>query len=489
MKKIAIIGAGVSGLVAGIYARKAGFETEIYEQHSIAGGQCTGWTREGYHIDGCIHWLRGTKRNGGTFNSLWHDTNALNDDIEIIRHDSFGVFELDGQQINLCNSLENFREQLLTLSPNDEYEIDILCDYLKQLGNVEAPKYAVDLMNIKELFAMLKISGKSFKLMRKLKISSVEYAKKFKHPLIQAMIKSFITLSEDASISSFIVSYASFLHDNAGVPKGGSLKMAQRMKNKYLELGGKLFLNTSVHSISVDNKLAKIMLKDGTIVNADYVIPACDAHTTFKLLGGKYKDKAFDYRDRNPAQYPLFTSALYSFAVDHDMQGLPQQITFARELEIHGKKLSGLSYKCYNFEPDFAPKGKAILQVNIFCDYEFWKCLNSQQYKEVKNESAAKIIEFIESMIPELHGKIRLLDVATPLTYERYCSAYKGSWMSYAPTSQSKGLMHKGKIRGIDNLFMAGQWLLPPGGLPLAISGKWAIQRIAHKEKMDWRKI
>jgi phytoene desaturase len=61
MKKIVIIGGGIAGLSAGIFAQKNGFESTILEKHHTTGGECTGWDRRGYHIDGCIHWLVGTK--------------------------------------------------------------------------------------------------------------------------------------------------------------------------------------------------------------------------------------------------------------------------------------------------------------------------------------------------------------------------------------------------------------------------------------------
>jgi glycine/D-amino acid oxidase-like deaminating enzyme len=43
MSKILIIGGGVSGLSAGIYARLCGDEAIICEKHMIAGGNLTGW--------------------------------------------------------------------------------------------------------------------------------------------------------------------------------------------------------------------------------------------------------------------------------------------------------------------------------------------------------------------------------------------------------------------------------------------------------------
>ena len=38
MKKVVIIGGGVSGLSAGIYAQQMGYETEIYEKNPMVGG-------------------------------------------------------------------------------------------------------------------------------------------------------------------------------------------------------------------------------------------------------------------------------------------------------------------------------------------------------------------------------------------------------------------------------------------------------------------
>lgn len=78
---------------------------------------------------------------------------------------------------------------------------------------------------------------------------------------------------------------------------------------------------------------------------------------------------------------------------------------------------------------------------------------------------------------------VKKLDIATPVTYERYCGAYKGSWMSFGLTPEGKQLRHNGKIKDINNIYMAGQWLMSPGGLPVAaLTGKWAVQRL-QKDK------
>lgn len=51
MKKVIIIGGGIAGLSAGIYCLMNGFGVELYEKNAVPGGECTGWDRQGYHID------------------------------------------------------------------------------------------------------------------------------------------------------------------------------------------------------------------------------------------------------------------------------------------------------------------------------------------------------------------------------------------------------------------------------------------------------
>ena len=79
MKKVVIIGGGISGLTAAVYGAKAGLDVTLFEQHTIPGGECTGWDRDGYHIDNCIHWMMGTTP-GSQLYDLWKTVGALEED-------------------------------------------------------------------------------------------------------------------------------------------------------------------------------------------------------------------------------------------------------------------------------------------------------------------------------------------------------------------------------------------------------------------------
>ena len=47
MTDIVIIGGGVAGLSAGIYARLNGYSAQVYEMDAKAGGNLCSWEREG----------------------------------------------------------------------------------------------------------------------------------------------------------------------------------------------------------------------------------------------------------------------------------------------------------------------------------------------------------------------------------------------------------------------------------------------------------
>ncbi|HYE09353.1 MAG TPA: NAD(P)/FAD-dependent oxidoreductase, partial [Patescibacteria group bacterium] len=93
----------------------------------------------------------------------------------------------------------------------------------------------------------------------------------------------------------------------------------------------------------------------------------------------------------------------------------------------------------------------------------------------------------METRFPNMKGKLKLLDVATPQTYVRYCNAYRGAFMAFWPTITGKALVHKGYIKGLNNIVLSGQWLQPPGGLPTAlITGKDTIMRLCKQEKQSF---
>ena len=137
MAKILIVGGGVAGLSAGIYAQFNGHQAVIYEQHRVPGGNLTGWQRGEYHIDNCIHWLTGTNPNTNAY-KMWRELGVLGD-TEIMKLDSLYTCEHKGKRLSMHRDLNRIKEEMLLTSPDDKAEI------LKFIKAVEILQYICDI--------------------------------------------------------------------------------------------------------------------------------------------------------------------------------------------------------------------------------------------------------------------------------------------------------------------------------------------------------
>ena len=488
MKKVVIIGGGIAGLTAGVL-QKAGFQTQIYEKNALPGGQCTGWKREGYFIDNCIHWLTGT-RPGSGLHELWKEIGALGDGIELHKKEMFFSSKLNGETLTFWRDKERTRKEMLALSPEDEKEINKLIDYVSLAETmtvpVEKPFDAMNPLDFIKLGMSMKEMGKVMKAYGNMEIN--ELAMGFKHPLIRRAITDYMPRGYQAY--AFLVSYATVTGGNGDIPAGGSLKMSLRIAGKYKELGGVLHTNADVKKILLKGKNAEgILLKDDIRINADYVVCACDTNYTFQeLLPETYMPKGLKEMYGNRESYPVSSGFQIAYGVDGVFEELTGTRVFSCEpLTVGNQRVQSMSIQSYDYEPDFAPEGKMVLQSNFSQteeDYRYWESLyaDKEAYRKQKNKIAQAAVERVIMEYPFLSGKIRVIDVWSPMTYNRYCNSYKGAYMSFVVTRQAKNITVPGKIKGLDNVFLASQWQMGPGGLPTAAAmGKFAAWRIIRK--------
>ncbi|MTI96956.1 MAG: NAD(P)/FAD-dependent oxidoreductase [Firmicutes bacterium] len=490
MKKIVIIGGGIAGLTVGIYAQKNGFESVILEKHHTMGGECTGWDRQGYHIDGCIHWLIGTKE-GTPINQVWKDVGAL-DGVDIINPESFMAVEYGGVTVHFYRDLERLQASWLEISPEDKDAIEEFCCDIKTLQSYDIPVgKPMDMMNILERVKLMLSMKDAGMIMQKYgKRSLVDYAQTFKNPALREALASFTP--EGFSASSIFFALAGFTKGQAGIPAGGSKAMALRMAERYVELGGRIETASEVVELEIQGKSVRsATCANGKTFTADYFVAACDANVLYRrLLKGEYPDPKFEMRFNNPADYPLASNIYVGVGYQGSIGDIPRTLKFpVQGFEINQWPIKHLQMTHYDYEPGFAPEGHTAITfaINQFePDLDAWEELakDREAYRLEKDRIGAEVIGAMEKRFPEMKGKLKLLDVATPRTYVRYCNAYRGSFMGFWPTLRGKSLAHTGKIKGLDNIVLSGQWLQPPGGLPVAlITGRDTIMRLCKQVK------
>jgi phytoene dehydrogenase-like protein len=87
---VIIIGAGLGGLSTGIYAQRNGYQCRIFEHARHPGGVASQWKRQGYTIDGGIHFYMGY-RPGRSDHDIYRELGVDQEDryLEITNYGRF----------------------------------------------------------------------------------------------------------------------------------------------------------------------------------------------------------------------------------------------------------------------------------------------------------------------------------------------------------------------------------------------------------------
>ena len=493
-KTIVIIGGGVSGLAAGINAEQHGFHAIVLEKNPSVGGLCTGWYRGGRYLDGCIHWLTGTKE-GTDLNNMWKNVGALDENTEILQLGQWGTFEYQGQKVTFWSDLRKAEKEWIEISPIDKKEIKHFFNMVRDIMSINLPLYApVSLMKFKDVIKLgFNVLDVWPSYLLTMKMGCEEYAKRFKSPAIRWALTH--VQPGAGNLYSMIFCYATIASGNGGIPAGGSKPMVERMKNRFLSLGGTLKLNSDVSTILKRKKTAVgVILKNGTKYYGDYVVSALDPHYTLShILLNQYSLPSFERRFNNMKRNPTPSCCLFYFEANDD----PLMGPYSFECEpfrIGNSKVDHLTIRNYNYDKDnFVKDGKTIYSVLIDqydFDYQYWNDLyknNPVKYRKVKEELGIVVSHKIMQKFPQFKGNLKVLDVCTPKTLNRYTNSSRGAYMGFLFTKKDNMFVHNGSIPGLKNFILAGQWMQCPGGLPLALAeGMFAIQRICKYENLSY---
>ena len=480
-KNVAIIGAGLAGLSAGICLQKKGVSTEIYELAPWAGGQCTAWARGGYRFDGCVHWMVGTRKGDPIYEMYW-EVGALDEATEIYNAPSVR-FEIKGETVEVPLTFEAFREFLLARAAGDEAEIEAILRDIRVMMQSEMPMGAPE--SLPELIRFV-TKGRGFLslALKHGKKTVKAYLAKLKSDDVRQIL--YHLMPPDFSATALIMMLGTRMSGNAGYPLGGASEIIRRMVEKYETLGGKLHLNTRVDEIAVEKGAATGVRAKGEFHPADYVVAACDAYDALhKMLGGRYAHPQLDELLANGRLFdPLI---LVSFGLGRRFD-IPYSVSYECPEGIEtspGTKAFGFALRSFDFDPIAAPEGGSSVMAMLDAPFEYWAELRKTDlagYRAEKQRLADAVAGELEKRLPGFTAAIHVTDVATPATYLRLTNVHKASYEGFVPVPELLTLNIKRKIPGLKRFMLSGQWTTVGGGICSAVAdGLSAAKKIAKE--------
>lgn len=497
---VAIVGAGISGLTSAIYLQRSGFDVTIYEQHNVAGGLSSNWVRKGYLFESGMHWLTGSSEKM-PLNRVWREVGALKENNPIFVKDPFYTLiskNDDGskRELHLYRDIDRLEKHFLEYSPEDERAIKNLCRDVRAFLNVHVVIDDIPFLkaehpthpSLGELLGMLQMVPTFLKINNK---KYADYVAEFKNPDIRKLLMSVV--GDRYNATSFVYTLASYASGDCGFPEGGSKVMAQNMVETFLSLGGKIEYLSHVDKVVTEQirgkkKAVGVMVK-GELKKSDVVIVTQDAlRATDDLFeGGLNEPWVKKMKQTMKGEQNIFVC----LGVKCDLSYLPRAFILPLEKPFVAAGLESDYLRVCNYAlyPNHAPAGCTTLTCLFLGDtYGYWKAAKADgSYKQKKEMLAQSFIDTLSEFVPEIKGNVEVTDVATPLTYERYCSSYEGSWMTvWRPGDMRFVLPHKSK--SISGLYFAGHRMEMPGGLPVAAnSGRRAAQYVCRDNNVVFK--
>ncbi len=487
-KRIAIIGGGIAGLCAAVYARKCGYAADVYEMGHMAGGLATSWRRGPYTFENCLHWLLGSNPRRNMY-ARWQEVFDIGK-LQFVDQEEYARVETeDGRSLVLYTDVERLEEELLQHAPQDAAEIRNLAFAVRRLAKIPVPDPDEPLTLLRTLPALPLIRRMS-------RMSIEEYGRRFTHPLLRKLFGEG-QLAQLSAIA-FLFSLAWMSDRNAGYAIGGSQAIIRGIVENLRKLGGNLRLGARVEKIVVENDTATgVQLAGGETMPADWVISAADGHATiYGMLGGKYADQAIEQAFHTLKPFPSYVQV--SLGVARDLSEQPAIVTVLLDTPIAlepaleaGTELSEASFRFFHFDPTFAPAGRtAVICFLPTQNFEYWTELEKRDpasYLAEKHRVAEVVIEILERRLPGIREAIEVRDVSTPATVIRYTGNWKGSMEGWLLTPESGLRGVPRELAGLRRFMMIGQWVMPGGGLPSGlITARSAIRAICKEDRVPF---
>ncbi|MBS1603477.1 MAG: phytoene desaturase [Bacteroidetes bacterium] len=484
-KKIAVIGAGMSGLSAAAYLANAGFAVDVYEKHSGPGGRARQFQAAGYTFDMGPSWYW----MPDVFERFFHDLGSKVSDWYRLRllDPGFEVVYAGGETIrvphdpgDLCRLFEE--KEAGAGARLAEYMRLAKFKYERAMERaVYKPGLRVtELMDWRLLSAAVR--WQLFSSIRR------EVRKTFRHPHLVALMEFpvlFLGSMPDRTPALYTLMNYAGLRLGTWYPEGGFGSVAKGIAALAEDKGARIVYGAEVKRIGIAGGRVTGIEVDGGEVAYDGIVAAGDyAHMEAMLLPPAYRNYKAGYWEKK------------TFA--------PSCLIFYLGLR---KRFDSLSHHTLFFEEDIDGHGAQIYEEPAWPSRPlFYVCRTSASDEAVAPAGHDNLFllmplatglpdppqmraDYFELMADRIMRRLGE-DIRPHIEYKRsYCvrdfiedyGAFKGNAYGLANTlSQTAIFRPRMRNRKLPNLVYAGQLTVPgPGVPPALISGKIAAGVLA----------
>ncbi|TGG88887.1 phytoene desaturase family protein [Geotoga petraea] len=495
-KTVIVVGAGTAGLASAIRLQNNGYDVEIYEKNPKVGGRMYQVEEKGFKFD-----------VGPTivmmpniYKEVFEQAGRNSEDYIPMQklNPIYSIQYTKDESVDVSTDLADLTEFLEGISEEDtlgyyRYLTQTYKRYLVAKDHfIEKPfRKPSDFYNPKTLLNAYRL--KTFNN------AYNEISKFVKDDRLMKML-SFQTLYIGISPHNgpSIYTIIPMIETIYGVwyINGGMYTMATSMAKLFEELGGKIYLNSSVEEVVIKDKKANGVVVNGEVIEADYVVVNADFPYAMKNLiknekdRGKYTNKKIDKMDYSCSVFLMYLGLNKKVSDDTRLHN----IVFADDFEQNisdifdgndPKDPSIYMYIPTKIDDSLAPKGKEVLYVlapvpELKTRGHKWTQDEINEYKKIVYDKIK-----MKKGLGNIEDFVEFEKIFTPNNFESEFNAMHGATFGLAPTLlQSNYFRPQNKFRYAENLYFTGSSVHPGAGVPIALtSAKLAADELMKDDK------
>lgn len=427
-----IIGAGMSGLAAGIRCAHFGQKVAILERHTTIGGLNSFYRLRGRNYDVGLHAVtnftpKGTKK--GPLSRLLRQLRFAHEDFELSPQRGSQVAFPD-VRLDFSNDPALLRSEVARAFPAEIDNYDQLVARLVDYDDLN-PAHA-------------QISARA--------VLNAE----LRDPLLVEMLMCPLMFygsarEDDMDWGQFSIMFRSVLLEGFARPMDGVRVILKQLTRRYKELGGELRLRTGVREILVrDGRAIGVITDSGEEIQAKQILSSAGWHETLRLCRGNNKAAA------NKAAYGIggHSSAHQGTDIAGSTETAlpPGELTFCETISVLDRQPTALGYDktivffndsstfhyrkpreeladvrsgviCSpnNYEyPDCENLDDGIMRITALANFDRWAALAPDNYAAAKREWYDRMTASAVRFVPDFRQQTIETDMFTPTTIRRF---------------------------------------------------------------------
>jgi phytoene dehydrogenase-like protein len=430
---VVIIGAGMSGLAAGIRLSYYGKNVCILEKHYRVGGLNSFYSRDGHKFDVGLHAMtnyvpKGTKLT--PLPKLLRQLKLKTEDFALCQQ-LMSVIKFPGKTLRFNNDLNFFIQEV---GENFPAQADNFQKLVKNISEYDALALDAKPLSAREVMSSI-----------------------ISDPLLIDMLFCPLMFygnaqENDMEFGQFVIMFNSIFCEGFARPQDGVRHILNILVKQYEGSGGELRLKCEVKSIQVANgRVESILLDNGEVLRADNIISSAGYVETMRLLSD-YDPAGFKY-DVGRLSFVEFIMVLDKELAE---MGYNTTITFYNSSDKFNYRKpdklvdisSGVICCPNNFQFE-SPLSEAMIRVTNMANFELWNNLDKEEYKAQKAAWLETTLKEVVKFVPDFRGSIVYSDIFTPKTIYKYTGHLNGAVYG-TPNKIKTGRTH------LENLFICG---------------------------------